>query len=88
MLLTKVNSYTKTLQQLNEWKNNGLVILKPTLSSKHIIVFWVHDSILSKTLRLTGVRGGFKLSSSKSRDRSLANNQNTIKTLIALNEFC
>ena len=59
---------------MNEWKKSGLVILKPTLSSNQTLVFWVHESILSKTLKLTGIRGGFKVNVSGSQNLSSAFN--------------
>ena len=51
-MLTRVESYTNTLQKLNEWKTNGLVIPKPTLSSNRTLVFWIHDSIVEEALKL------------------------------------
>ena len=62
-MLTKIESYAHTLQKLNEWKNNGLVFPKPTLSSDLTIFFCIHHSLVSKALKLTGIRGGFNLSS-------------------------
>lgn len=71
-MLTKVRSYTTTLQKLNEWKNNGLIIPKPTLSSNRTLVFWIHDSMVVEALKLSGVRGGFKFSPNTSDNRYLA----------------
>ncbi len=79
-LLNKVNSYVMTLQHLNKWKNNGLVFLKPTLSSKRTIIFWIHNSVLSKALELTGIRGGYKPSTNKSHIISLSNRQQKRKS--------
>jgi len=79
-MLTKIESYTYTLQKLNEWKNNGLVFPKPTLSSNLTIVFWIHDSLVTKALKLTGIRGGFNLSSNNSYNLSKASNQKKKKT--------
>ena len=74
-MLTKVESDTDTLQKLNHWKANGLVIPKPTLSSDRTLVFWIHNSLEPKALKLAGVRGGFKLSPNKSHNLSIASNQ-------------
>lgn len=74
-MLTKVESYTDTLQKLYHWKAIGLVIPKPTLSSNRTLIFWIHNSLAPTALKLTGIRGGFKLSSNKSHNLSIASNQ-------------
>ncbi len=78
-MLTKVESYTDTLQKLNDWKAKGLIIPKPTLSSDQTLIFWIHDSLVPKALKLTGIRGGFKLSPNKFHDLSLTSNQHKKK---------
>ncbi len=50
-------------QQLYQWKSQGLIFPKPTLSSRYTFVFWVHDSIINSVLEFSSIRGGFRVQS-------------------------
>ncbi len=63
-IIEQVEIQVSTLHQLYQWKRDNLLFPKPTLSTSHTFVFWVHSSIVDAVLRLTGVRGGFKVKQS------------------------
>ncbi|MFX1282536.1 MAG: hypothetical protein ACFFB5_02735 [Promethearchaeota archaeon] len=60
-IFEQIEVQVKTINQLLHWKRKHLLFPKPTLSTDQIFVFWVHPSIVDKALRLTRVRGGFKI---------------------------
>jgi hypothetical protein len=60
-IVTKIAQIAKTLQQLYEWKIQGLIFPKPTLSSRYTFVFWVEASIIESVLKLPNIRGGFQI---------------------------
>jgi len=57
-------------QQLHQWKSQGLIFPKPTLSSRYTFVFWTHGSIIDSILEFSGIRGGYRV---QSRSDSLPN---------------
>ena len=60
-IIEQVDTQVATLHQLYQWKRSYLLLPKPTLSTPHTFVFWVHSSIVDIALRLAGVRGGFNV---------------------------
>lgn len=60
-ILAQVEACVSSIKQLSHWKSEFLLYPKPTLSSKQILVFWVHKSIIDAALHLPGVRGGFSV---------------------------
>lgn len=60
-ILKQIEAQVAILRQLHHWKQNYLLLSKPTLSTAQIFVFWVHSSIVDSALLLIGVQGGFKV---------------------------
>ena len=60
-ILKQIGIQLATLRQLYQWKRTYLLHPKPTLSTSHTFVFWIHSSIVDVALQLTGVQGGFKV---------------------------
>jgi hypothetical protein len=58
-MVTVFTQLTNVFQQIYQWKSQGLIFPKPTLSSRYTFVFWVHDSIIDSVLEFSGIRGGF-----------------------------
>lgn len=60
-IVSQIECYMETLRQLDKWKQQGLLLEKPTLSLTSTLIFWVHKSIIDTALQLFGVQGGFRL---------------------------
>ncbi len=62
-MVTVFTQLANMFQQLYQWKSQGLIFPKPTLSSRYTFVFWVHDSIIDSVLEFSSIRGGFLVQS-------------------------
>ena len=64
-MVNTIAQLAKTLQQLHQWKIQGLIFPKPTLSSRYTFVFWVEASIIDSVLAFPQIRGGLQVQEGK-----------------------
>jgi hypothetical protein len=60
-IIDQIERRVATLHQIFHWKNDHLIIPKPSLSSPDIFTFRAHKSIIDEVLHLPGIRGGFRV---------------------------
>ena len=63
-IVSQMENYMGTLRQLYKWKQQRLLLERPTLSSASTLIFWVHKTIIDNALQLFSIQGGFKVSNS------------------------